>query len=207
MNDELKNILTKVRILYMKYGIKSVTMDDVARELGISKKTLYQYVNDKNELVTKVVEMELLMKGEFYSKMCCPGLNAIEEIFEVHKMVRQLLKDYNPATDYDLRKYYPELFASIVKVRREMIYHNILSNLEKGKTEGLYRLDLNSEMIAKLQLSRVESAFNDEIFTQDELLSPKLFHEMFVYHIRGIANEKGIAVLDEKLKEVENINN
>jgi AcrR family transcriptional regulator len=159
MNEELKNLLAKVRCLYMKYGIKSVTMDDVARELGISKKTLYQYVTDKNDLVKKVVEMELSERAEDFSLMSCPGLNAIEEIFEVHKLVRQMLKDYNPSTEYDLRKYYPDLFTQVIKVRRERIYNNILANLTKGKTEGLYRKELDNEIIAKLQLSRVESAF------------------------------------------------
>ncbi len=206
MNEELKNILTKVRCLYMKYGIKSVTMDDIARELGISKKTLYQYVNDKNELVKLVVEMELNEKKSI-TEICRPELNAIEEIFELHKSVRQMLKDYNPSTEYDLRKYYPELYSRVMTIRRERIYSNILSNLSKGKAEGLYRPELNDELIAKLQLSRVESAFDDKIFTQDELLSPKFFLEMFVYHIRGIANEKGLIVLDQKLKEVENNNN
>jgi len=207
MNEELKNLLSKVRCLYMKYGIKSVTMDDVARELGISKKTLYQYVNDKNELVQKVVEMELSDRGEGFSKMNCPDLNAIEEIFEVHKLVQQMLKDYNPSTEYDLRKYYPDLFTQVVKVRRERIYNNTLANLVKGKAEGLYRAELNNELIAKLQLSRIETAFDDKIFTQDELLSPKVFLEMFIYHIRGIANEKGLTVLEKKLKELENNNN
>lgn len=207
MNEELRNLLTKVRCLYMKYGIKSVTMDDVARELGISKKTLYQYVNDKNELVQKFVEMELNEKSKNFSKMNNPELNAIEEVFEVHKSVQQMLKDYNPSTEYDLRKYYPELYAQIIKVRRERIYNNILSNLMKGKSEGLYRQELNTELIAKLQLSRVEAAFDDKIFTQDELLSPKLFLEMFIYHIRGIANQKGLVVLEQKLKELENNNN
>lgn len=207
MNEELVNILTKVRCLYMKYGIKSVTMDDVARELGISKKTLYQYVNDKNELVQKVVEMEIDEKATDLSKMNCTGLNAIEQVFEVHKSVQRMLKDYNPSTEYDLRKYYPELYAQVVKIRRERIFNNILNNLNKGKEEGLYRKELNSELIAKLQLSRVEAAFDDKIFTQDELLSPKLFLEMFVYHIRGIANEYGLTVLEKKLKELENNNN
>jgi len=191
----------------MKYGIKSVTMDDVARELGISKKTLYQYVNDKNELVQKVVEMEIGEKGEHFLKMRSTELNAIEELFEVNKMVRQMLKDYNPATEYDLRKYYPELYTNLIKVRRDRIYNNILSNLMKGKKEGLYRAELNEELIAKLQLSRVESAFDDKIFSQEELLSPKLFYEMFVYHIRGIANERGLKVLEQKLKELDSNNN
>jgi TetR/AcrR family transcriptional regulator, cholesterol catabolism regulator len=191
----------------MKYGIKSVTMDDVSRELGISKKTLYQYVSDKNELVKKVLELEISDRAKDFSKMECPELNAIEEIFEVHKMVRDMLKNYNPSTEYDLRKYYPELFAQLVKVRRERIYNNTLANLAKGKAEGLYRKELNEELIAKLQLSRVEAAFDDKIFTQEELLSPKLFLEMFIYHIRGIANEKGLIVLEKILKDLENNNN
>lgn len=207
MNEELKNLLVKVHCLYMKYGIKSVTMDDVARELGISKKTLYQYVSDKNELVKKVIELEICEKGDFFAKMVSPGLNAIEELLEVNRMVQRMLKDFNPATEYDLRKYYPELYANIVKIRRERIYNNILLNLKKGKEEGLYRAELNDELIAKLQLSRVEAAFDDKIFTQDELLSPKLFYEIFVYHIRGIANEKGINVLESKLKELDHNNN
>ena len=82
-----------------------------------------------------------------------------------------------------------------------------MANLVKGKAEGIYRMELNNELIAKLQLSRIETAFDDKIFTQDELLSPKLFLEMFIYHIRGIANEKGLTVLEKKLKELENKNN
>lgn len=191
----------------MKYGIKSITMDDVARELGISKKTLYQYITDKTDLVKKVVDLEIEEKAVDFSKMNCPGLNAIEEIFEVHKMVRQMLKDYNPSTEYDLRKYYPDLYNQVVKVRRERIYNNTVANLEKGKAEGLYRKELNNEIIAKLQLSRIETAFDDKVFTQEELLSPKLFLEIFVYHIRGIANEKGLQVLEKKMKELENNNN
>jgi AcrR family transcriptional regulator len=187
----------------MKYGIKSVTMDDVSRELSISKKTLYQYVSDKNELVQKVVELELHDKDEFFCKMCNPAYNAIEEVVEVNKMVLQMLKDYNPATEYDLRKYYPDLYNQVIKVRRERIYKNVLANLQKGKAEGLYRSDFDEDIIAKLQLSRIETAFDDKIFTQDELLSPKIFREIFVYHIRGIANEKGLKLMEEKLKELD----
>lgn len=201
MNEELKNILQKIRCLFMKYGIKSVTMDDIAHELSISKKTLYQHVSDKNELVQKIVELEINEKTEYFCNMELPDHNAIEEVFEVHKKVQQMLKDYNPATEYDLRKYYPELHTQILKVRRDNMYHNILNNLLKGKTEGLYRTDLDEEIIAKIQLSRIESAYDDKIFTHDELLSSKIFNELFIYHIRGIANEKGLEVLERTIKE------
>lgn len=190
----------------MKYGIKSVTMDDVARELGISKKTLYQYVEDKNDLVAKVIDLEIAEKAVLFTKADHAGINAVEEVFEVHRQVQQMIKDYNPATDYDLRKYYPELYAQIIKVRRAHIYKNVLDNLKKGKAEGLYRLDFDDELIAKIQLSRVEATFDEKVFTHDELLSPRLFKEIFVYHIRGIANEKGLKVLEQKLKELDNNN-
>ncbi len=181
-------------------------MDDVARELGISKKTLYQYVEDKNDLVAKVIEMEIAEKTLLFGKTNNTGLNAVEDVFEVHRVVQQMIRDYNPATDYDLRKYYPELYAHIIKVRREYIYRNVIDNLKKGKAEGLYRLDFDDELIAKVQLSRVEATFDEKVFTHDELLSPRLFKEIFVYHIRGIANEKGLKVLEQKLKELDNNN-
>lgn len=206
MNEELINILQKVRCLYMKYGIKSVTMDDIARELGISKKTLYQYVEDKNDLVAKVVEMEIAEKTKIFNSTDHAGLNAVEDVFEVHRHVQQMIKDYNPATDYDLRKYYPELYSQVIKVRREYIYKNVIENLKKGKAEGLYRTDFNDMLIAKVQLSRIEATFDEKVFTHDELLSPQLFKEIFVYHIRGIANERGLKVLEQKLKELDNNN-
>jgi len=80
------------------------------------------------------------------------------------------------------------------------MYRSVVANIEKGKEEGLYRLDLNADVIGKLQVSRVENMMDNEFFGIDEFTSPKFFHEVFVYHIRGIANEKGIKFLEEKLQ-------
>ncbi len=206
MHDELIHILTKVKSLYGKYGIKSVTMDDVSRELGISKKTLYQYVKDKTELVEKIVELEIEKYGCFFDLLLTQNLNAIEELFELQSMVSRMLRDHNPSQEYDLRKYYPEQYAKILKVRRERIYANIRANLKKGKKDGLYRSELNEEIIAKIQLLRIETSIDTEIFTMEEIISTKVFFEIFIYHIRGIANEKGIELLEKKLKELDNNN-
>src|SRR5665811_2127221 len=107
MNDELKNILLKVRELYMKYGIKSITMDDVARELGISKKTLYQYVTDKDDLVRKFVDYEIDQKQDEVIRCFNIRFNAIEELFEISFFMNKMMRNQNPATEYDLKKYYP----------------------------------------------------------------------------------------------------
>ncbi|MHC1704520.1 MAG: TetR/AcrR family transcriptional regulator [Tenuifilaceae bacterium] len=204
MNEDLKNILLKVRELYMKYGIKSITMDDVARELGISKKTLYQLVSDKDDLVGKFIDFEIVNKQTEICNCFKNYLNAIEGLFEISLFMNKAMKDQNPATEYDLKKYYPHHYQKILKARREGMYSYILLNLKQGKTEGLYREDMNEEIIAKLYLSRAENAHFTDIFTVEEFTSIKLFFELLTYHIRGIATEKGIKVLENKIKELEN---
>lgn len=206
MNEELKNILIRVRELYNRYGIKSITMDDVARELGISKKTLYQFVCDKDDLVGKFIDYEIEIRQDEICKCFKIGLNAIEELFEISLFMNKLIREQNPATEYDLKKYYPQHFQKIVKIRRERMYNYIMLNLKKGKEEGLYREDMNEDVIAKLHLSRSESIHFDELFTIEEFTSVKLFIELLSYHVRGIATLKGIEVLENKLKQIEDIN-
>lgn len=206
MNEDLKNILTKVRELYMKYGIKSITMDDVARELGISKKTLYQYVSDKDDLVGKFIDNEIALRMEEVCNCFQSSLNAIEELFEISFFMNKMMRNQNPATEYDLKKYYPHHYQKLVKSRREGTYKYLLMNLNKGKEEGLYRAEMNQEVIAKLYLSRSENIHLDSIFTVEEFTSIKLFIELIIYHVRGIATEKGIAVLEKKIKEIETNN-
>lgn len=203
MNEELKTILLKAREMYMKYGIKSISMDDVAAELGISKKTLYQYVTDKDDLVGKFVENEIALRQEEICKCFKVSDNAIEELFEISIFMNKLMKDQNPATEHDLKKYYPHHYEKTVKTRREGIYSYILLNLKKGKKEGLYRQELNEEIIAKLYLSRVENIHLNDMFTIEEFTSIKLFLEILTYHVRGIATEKGVDVLEKKIKELE----
>lgn len=206
MNEDLKNILLKVRELYTKFGIKSITMDDVAMELGISKKTLYQYVTDKDDLVGKFTDNELILRQEEICKCFKTGFNAIEELFEISIFMNRIMKDQNPATEHDLKKYYPHHYYKTVRTRRERISNYILLNLKKGKEEGLYREELNEDIIAKLYLSRVESIHLTDLFTVEEFTSAKLFIELLIYHIRGIATAKGITVLETKIKELETTN-
>jgi AcrR family transcriptional regulator len=202
MNPELLNILEKVAALYMRYGIKSITMDDVARELGMSKKTLYQYVENKNDLVEKVVDYVINLKECDFKKIDDIEMNAVEKLIEVNMHIVTSMKDYNPATEYDLKKYYPELYAKMHSVRRQRMYDSILANIKKGKEEGLYRKELNEEIIARMQVSRFLTMHEDELLSKNDIQRSEFIHELFIYHIRGIANEKGINVLEETLKKI-----
>ena len=197
---ELNEILSKTFDLYHKYAIKSVTMDDVARELGISKKTLYQHVTNKNELVEKVIYCELEKTGQKHYQIQQMNLNAIEELFEVSKIMNEHLKKHNPALFYDLKKYYPKIYHQIRKKKREKAYESILRNLKKGISEGIYRKEINTEIIAKLYISRIEQSYDEGIFSIEEITSVEVFNEILIYHLHGICNEKGLKILKSKLK-------
>ena len=195
MNKEFENILLKVSALYRKYGIKSVTMDDVAHELGMSKKTLYQYVNDKTELVRMVVEHVRECNFRTMKQNKRTDLNAIEELIEVSQHVNRVMKDHSPTYEYDLKKYYPDIYSNLMSARRKLMYESMIANIRKGKKEGLYRRELDEKIISKLHLLRIENLQSSEIFAEEEMHSSKFFREVFVYHIHGLATDKGRKIL------------
>ena len=202
MNKEFADLLAKVSVLYRKYGIKSVTMDDVAHELGMSKKTLYQFVSDKTELVQMVVEHVRKCNFSTMKKKKGVDLNAIEELIEVSQHVNRLMKEHSPAYEYDLKKYYPDIYLSLMSARRKLMYESMIANIRKGKKEGIYREELDEKIIAKLHLLRIENLQSNEIFGEDEMHSPKFFREVFVYHIHGLATDKGLKILHNNVDKL-----
>jgi AcrR family transcriptional regulator len=202
MSKEFEEILIKVSGLYRKYGIKSVTMDDVAHELGMSKKTLYQYVKDKTELVQMVVEHVRQCNFSAMKNKQDTTLNAIEELIEVSLHVNSQMKDYSPTYEYDLKKYYPDIYRSLMSARRKLMYESMLANIRKGKKEGIYRKELDEKIIAKLHLLRIENLQSTEIFNEEEMHSSKFFREVFVYHIHGLATDKGLKVLKKNVDKL-----
>lgn len=191
MEAKIQQIVSKVFGLYQRYGIKSVTMDDVAQHLGISKKTLYEFFTDKEDLVRQVLMWDYHRKFSCIEEIRERNLNAVEELFEVNKMIKEIYKDYNPSVEYDIRKYYPSLYAQIRDVKRRKMLELSQNNLSKGKREGLYRNDLNASILARLHVFRVEHILESELFTLEELTSLTVFNEIFLYHLNGILSEKG----------------
>jgi AcrR family transcriptional regulator len=191
MDEKNLHILEKVKRLYYRYGIKSVTMDDVAKHLCISKKTLYEYFTDKEDLVRNIVLLDHSNRNKYFQEIKNRDLNAIEELFEIYRMINTMFRDYNASMEYDIHKYYPELYAKVKEIRRKKIYDTMYNNMNKGKKEGLYRKELNSKIIARLLVFRVENMYDNDIFTMEELVSVKVFNEVFVYHLQGILNATG----------------
>jgi len=201
MDDKLHEILEQVYGLYNLYGIKSITMDDVARELGISKKTLYQYVDDKAELVEKVMVMNAGRHSREIAKITAKKQNAIIELLEVNAYMNEMMKEHNPTLDYDLKKYYPAIHRKLITESRNRMLEAIRINLVKGQHEGLYRTDMDVDIISKIHVTRLEYRYTTDTVSHEEAVTPKMLKEIFIYHLHGIANERGLEVLSEKLNQ------
>ncbi len=202
MDDKAKTIVDKVTKMYLEYGIKGVTMDDVAHKLAISKKTLYQCFKDKKELVWAVLDHQNKHRHIDFSIHEKQETNAIDELFYYYEIQVQMIKNHKPAFVYDLRKYYPDIFLHFQKIKHKRILESVKNNLIKGKKEGLYRDDLNEDIISRLNLMRIEGIMNSDIFTIEEMVSTSLFSEIFSYHLFGIVSEKGRIILQQKFNNI-----
>jgi AcrR family transcriptional regulator len=194
-------ITEKVNLLYRKYGIRSMTMDDVARELSISKKTLYENFKDKEELVISIIRHHIDHFNNRHQEIKKSGSNAIDSHLEISREVTQFLNQLNPSVTYDIRKYYPEAWSILMEHKRKNILKNMVSNLKKGIREGLYRSDFNPEVIAVLYFLWIESVMQSDLFQETGSTAVEIFNEIFRYHIRGIASKKGLEYLEKKLTQ------
>ena len=166
-------------------------MDDAARHLGVSKKTLYQYFSDKTEMVKEAVVQELQSRQKSFAESLTGNYNAIEELMIYYKIQIKMILDYKPNFVYDLKKYYPDIYNNYVNIKREKILNSVEQNLIKGIEENFFRPELDISIISRLTLMRIEGMIHSGIFSTDEIMSPKVFTEIFYYHVYGIVTEKG----------------
>ena len=186
-----ENIIAQVRQMYLKYGIKSVTMDDVARELGISKKTLYLYFKDKNDLVMKSMERQIAIDKASVTSIIDQQLNAIDELLEIAVNVATTLKSIQPAVIFDIQKYYPQVWGLQTEYRQNFIVQTVIDNINKGIEQGYYRPNLNPEIIAKFFAVKLENMFDDKVFPPAKFDLANVYMEYIRYHLMGICNQTG----------------
>jgi AcrR family transcriptional regulator len=194
MESKRTEITESALKLFCQYGIKSVSMDDIARELGMSKKTLYQYINDKNKLVEEAMNIAREHDIKVLSVFKRQDLNAIEQFFEFKTIMEPHIGQYQPTIMFDLKKYYPALLNDFKEKQKEFILDAYVSNLKQGKKEGFYHEDINESIVARLLLAHHIFTFDDSngLFSVNELRSIELFSEVFKYHFRGTCTTEGM---------------
>ncbi|MFW5663595.1 MAG: TetR/AcrR family transcriptional regulator [bacterium] len=198
----MKDIIQKIADIYFRYGIRSVTMDDLSRELGISKKTLYLHFKDKKDVVHKVIHHIIhTQKCGITEALNQPKTNAIDKLMLMTRFFADHLKNSNAALTYDLQKYYPDVWDEVIRFKRQEVYQHITDNIEAGIHEGIYRNDMNNEIISRAYVSRMEMYQTDLWQPMNKFPLPEVFQTLFIYHIRGIANERGIQYLEENMEQ------
>ncbi len=201
-SQPLNKILHTSFQLFTKYGVRSVSMDDIARELGMSKKTLYQYIDNKADLIKRTLQVYFKQEECSVAKNHETSENAIEEMVAIANFVSQHLKRMNPTAMYDIRKYYPDSWQLVEEHKNKFVYHCITKNIERGIQEGLYRKNTQAKIIAKVYISHFEIFSDSSFFIEQELHPLTAYKEMFKYHIYGIASKKGIEYLQKNIDKI-----
>ena len=201
MEEKKQQILSNVCNLYLKYGIRNVTMDDIALEFGISKKTLYQFFNDKEDLVAQV--FDFYMHNPVFSFNSSGSGNSIDRIFDIRDHVAVVLKNFNNKFEFELKKLYPALYIRWHDFKRKQIYENTFRNIEKGKAEGLFRSEMDSDLVSRLQVGKMLLTLNSEsgIFSEQEINSIELYDKVIDYHLHAICTPKGLKYYRKKISE------
>ena len=150
MSESFVKTLNKIHDIFLERGFRNVSMDDICRELGISKKTIYQHVNNKQELIQMVLQNE---KQKIFNKILIikeDRFNAIDILLKVSKITIEKHFRFNPMHSFELKKYYPSIFQEFLKEKQILITEFIKKNLEQGINEGLYRQEIDMDIVSRL---------------------------------------------------------
>ena len=194
-------ILAKAADLFMRYGIKSITMDEIATSLGISKKTIYQFFTDKDDLVFAVIGQEINENEMECVQFRETAENAVHEIFLAVEDLDELLRSTNPLVLYDLEKHHPRAFQKIKDFKYQFLHQATVENLRRGIEEGLYRDDLNKDIAAKSRIEAAFLVFNPDLFPHSKYSMSEVNFELAILFLHGVVTEKGKPLIEKYTNE------
>ncbi len=197
-NQTPNHLLEKTIGLFMRFGVRSVTMDDLAREAGVSKKTIYQHHGDRQGLVTAAIDYHLKSIENTCCSIFTEHSNPIDQLLGVSMFFHNMTRQINPNLFFELSKYFPRAWKKIQEHRSNFTHAQIKKNIEAGVKLGLYRDDLNPEIAANIYTSLIELIMDEERFPKAVYTFKELQQEIILYHIHGISTPKGIHYLNEK---------
>ena len=184
-------IRQKAHDLFMQYGLRSVSMDDIANKLGISKKTIYQYYADKDELVNEVVEKIIQSNQSMCDFDRNTAENAVHEIFLAIDLVKELFRSMNPSLLFDMQKYHPGAFQKFSAHRNDYLYGIIRENLLRGLHEELYRTGINVEALSRFRVESIVLPFSPDFHTKVNLSLAEIEEELTIHFLFGLVSQKG----------------
>ncbi|WP_222982934.1 TetR/AcrR family transcriptional regulator [Flagellimonas meishanensis] len=191
-----EKILQKATDMFLNLGFKSVTMDDLANEMGISKKTIYSHFENKTQLVEECTLNLFCFISDGIDVIMDQRKNPIEELYEIKKFVMLHLKDEKSSPQYQLQKYYPKIHNTLKQRQYEVMLECVVDNIKRGIAMGIYRDNLNVEFVARIYFSGVTCIKDNDIFPTHIFSMPQLMDFYLEYHIRGIVTPQGRKILN-----------
>ena len=195
-----EKIIQKATELFLNLGFKSVTMDDIANEMGISKKTIYTHFSNKTELVHDVTMTMFNHITCGIDNICSVNKNPIEELYDIKKFVMAQLKNEKSSPQFQLQKYYPEVHSTFKNKHFEKMYDCTLNNLLRGVEQGLYRENIDTEFVARIYFIGIHGIKDDSFFPIEKFPKVQLFENYLEYHLRGIVTKSGLETLNKFIK-------
>jgi AcrR family transcriptional regulator len=192
-----ERIQQKAGELFRRYGIRSVTMDEIAGQLCISKKTIYQFYSDKEALVQDIfkdITDNNKQKCVYFKDI---AENAIHELYLAGDMAQEIFNNMNSSVLFDLNRFHPNVFAELEKFKKQFLFNAIKENLARGIKEGLYRKDIDAEIITWLRLEMISGVFHNEEVITGKTKPNRFEDEMKDFFLHGICTEKGLSLLSK----------
>lgn len=205
-DPKLRMILDSAVGLFGEFGIRNINMDDISRKVGISKKTLYQYVKSKEDLIEKLFYYDQVKWDNEFSKLKLDEMNAIEILLQVSLMVFEEMGQLDPKIKYELMKYYESIFSGFMIKKQNHIFDLISKNIGKGINEGLYRSDVNVDLVAGLYVRNLVDMHNKDYCIIKNITFEQVFQVMFENHIRAISTLEGINYFEKRKSEISQSN-
>ena len=195
---EIKDrILNHAQQLFMRNGIKSVSMDDIAAHLAISKKTLYKWFENKDEIVQATMSRHLDSTQHECKTMIDGASSAIDELFQMLTWIKQEFSNVHPSIFYDLKKFHATTWQLWQAHKNEFILSQIVANLRRGIAEGLFRADLDVDVLARLRLAQIELQFDPDLFPPREFANERVSVALLEHFMLGVATLKGHKLINQ----------
>lgn len=194
-NELGKRIAEAAFALFRQYGIRSITLDEIALQLGISKKTIYEHFTGKDELVTEIIRQRIAQIQERFTDYTKAAHDAIEANMQMIRFLDGLLRNMNPIAIMDLKKYHQDAFQIYYNHMYGFVIESMRKNITRGIKEGLYRKDINVEIMARFRVESSQMCFKPGIFPKDQFEMGRVQVELLEHFLFGIATEKGYKLI------------
>jgi AcrR family transcriptional regulator len=197
MENISEKILETAGSLFLKYGVKSISMDDIARELSISKKTIYHFFKDKNEIVYLISERFLQEQKDKFDRIQEESKDPIELLYGGTLHAREIFEKINPYVLFDIRKYYSDAWRLYLDFEKNVMFGSLILTLEEGIEKGLFRADIDVHILATLRMEEIKLAFDKDIFPDESFNFKEVQYQILDHFFYGIMTEEGYALLNQ----------